>query len=93
METLILNLPTEAKQFITTEAASQQISPEELVLQTFGFALAPSPIEECPYTTDDFNEETLEAIREAEENPESLKVYTNVDDLFIDILGKDWKNV
>lgn len=63
MTTLTLDLNPEATQFIKTQAAEQKMSLEDWLLQAIGFS--PTPITH-EYTTDDFNEETLESIRQAE---------------------------
>ena len=90
---LILDLPVEAEQFIKTQAASQEKSPEEFVLQAIGFHIAATvPEEQYEYTTDDFNEETLESIREMEANRDTKKQYSNADEMMADILGKGWQN-
>ena len=44
------------------------------------------------YTTDDFNEETLEAIREAEKNRHKKKRYADIDEMMTDILGEGWQH-
>lgn len=76
----ILDLPVEAEQFIKTQAASQEKSPEEFVLQAIGFHMAASASGALhEYTTDDFNQETLESIRQGERG--ELTRCNNLDEL------------
>lgn len=86
----VLQLTTEAIRFIEHQAAAQDQSPEDFVLRAVGYSQQNS--EEYEYTTNDFNEETLKAIREMEKTRDTLKRYDDVEELFTDILGPNWKD-
>lgn len=64
MTILTLHLQPEATQFMQAQAAAQQMSLEDWLLKTVGFS---SPKKaKYEYTTDDFNEETLESIHQGD---------------------------
>ena len=83
MTTITLSVPPDAKKYIKAKAAIEGISMRDLVLRSVGW-------KQVELTSNDFNAETRAAM---EEDLSNKKQYTDTEEMFADILGKDWHNV
>lgn len=90
MAVISIRVPDQFKNVVKATASFEGTSLQNFVVDALKLKL--SRVDDYEYTTNDFNEETLEAIREMEENRHKKKQYTDVDELMNDILGSDWQN-
>lgn len=84
MTTVTFSVTDEQKRMIKTQAAFSGKTMKDFILEALGI-IKPMP----EYTSDDFNETTIAAMKEDLSNS---KVYTSTEEMFTDILGDHWQN-